>query len=104
LSGAEVVYYKTRQEFRIWNHAMAVDLNDLSQDDARSIIAGNCQYLEDRWKITINPILVCYKNEYKKETEDGYALIHPMHSTWAKAYDSDQLLPLLPIMNSPIPD
>jgi hypothetical protein len=83
---------------------MAVDLNDLSQDDARSIIAGNCQYLEDRWKITINPILVCYKNEYKKEREDGYALIHPMHSTWAKAYDSDQLLPLLPIMNSPIPD
>jgi hypothetical protein len=45
---------------------MAVDLKDLSQDDARSIIAGNCEYLEDRWKITINPILVCYKNEYKK--------------------------------------
>lgn len=104
LSGAEIVYYKTRQEFRIWNHAMAVDLKDLSQDDARSIIAGNCEYLEDRWKVTINPILVCYKNEYKKEREDGYALIHPMHSTWAKAYDSDQLLPLLPIMNSPIPD
>ena len=104
LSGAEIVYYKTRQEFRIWNHAMAVDLDDLSQDDARSIIAGNCRYLEDRWKITINPILVCYKNEYKKELNDGYALIHPTHSTWAKAYDSDQLLPLLPIMNSPIPD
>jgi len=88
LSGAEIVYYPTRQEFRVWNHAMAVDLKDLSQDDARSIIAGNCEYLEDRWKITINPMLVCYKNEYKKYTDDKLPLIHPVHSTWAKAYDS----------------
>jgi hypothetical protein len=29
LSGAEVVYYPNRQEFRIWNHTMAVDLDDL---------------------------------------------------------------------------
>jgi hypothetical protein len=43
---------------------MAVSLDDLSQDDSRSIIAANCQYLEDRWKVTINPIIVCYKNEY----------------------------------------
>ena len=104
LSGAEIVYYKTRQEYRIWNHAIAVDLKDLSQDDARSIIAGNCEYLEDRWKVTINPILVCYKNEYKKTSDDGHPLLHPNHSTWAKAYDSAQLLPPLPIMNSPIPD
>ena len=103
LSGAEIVYYPTRQEFRVWNHAMAVDLKDLSQDDARSIIAGNCEYLEDRWKVTINPILVCYKNEYKKYTQDDYPLIHPSHSTWAKAYGSDQLLPPLPIVNSPVP-
>jgi len=68
---------------------MAVDLKDLSQDDARSIIAGNCEYLEDRWKITINPMLVCYKNEYKKYTNDELPLIHPTHSTWAKAYDSN---------------
>jgi hypothetical protein len=82
---------------------MAVDMNDLSQDDARSIIAANCQYLEGRWKVTINPIIVCYKNEYKKTYEDGYPLIHPAHSTWAKAYDSNQLLPSLPIINSPVP-
>jgi len=83
---------------------MAVDLKDLSQDDARSIIAGNCEYLEDRWKVTINPIIVCYKNEYKKNIEDGLPLIHPTHSTWGKAYESDQMLPALPINNSPIPD
>ena len=103
LSGAEIVYYPTRQEFRVWNHAMAVDLDDLDQDDARSIIAGNCRYLEDRWKVTINPIIVCYKNEYKKMADDGLPVIHPSHSTWAKAYDSNQLLPTLPINNSPIP-
>jgi hypothetical protein len=71
---------------------MAVDLNDLSQDDARSIIAGNCQYLEDRWKVTINPILVCYKNEFYKDyrnPNDRYPLIHPSHSTWAKAKNSN---------------
>ena len=83
---------------------MAVDLKDLSQDDARSLIAGNCEYLEDRWKITINPILVCYKNEYKKNTLTSGPLISPANSTWAKAYDSNQLLPSLPIVNSPIPD
>ena len=104
LSGSEIVYYPTRQEFRIWNHTMAIDLKDLSQDDARSIIAGNCEYLEDRWKVTINPIIVCYKNEYVKTSEDGYPLIHPSHSTWSKAYESSQMLPSLPIANSPVPN
>jgi hypothetical protein len=46
---------------------MAVNIDDLSQDDSRSIISANCQYLEDRWKVTINPILVCYKNEYQRK-------------------------------------
>ena len=104
LSGAEIVYYPTRQEFRIWNHTMAVDLKDLSQDDARSIIAGNCEYLEDRWKVTINPIIVCYKNEYVKTFEDGLPLIDSSHSTWSKAYESSQMLPSLPIANSPVPN
>ena len=102
LSGAEIVYYPNRQEYRIWNHAMAVSLDDLSQDDSRSIISANCKYLEDRWKITINPILVCYKNEYQKKVQGS--LIQPLNSTWAKAKDSSQMLPPLPIYNSPIPD
>ena len=97
LSGAELVYYPTRQEFRIWNHAKAVDLNTLSQDDARSIIAANCQYLEDRWKITINPINICYKNEYTKKYQG--ALVQPQNSTWTSPNR-----PKLPLVNSPIPD
>ena len=99
LSGAEIVYYPNRQEYRIWNHAKAVCLDELSQDDSRSIIAANCQYLEDRWKVTINPILVCYKNEYEKKNSG--ILIRPENSTWAKSYDGSSLLPPLPIYNSP---
>lgn len=63
LSGAELVYYKNRQEYRIWQHSPAVDLNSLSQDKAYSLIASNCQYLEDKWRVVINPIIICYKNE-----------------------------------------
>lgn len=121
LSGAEIVYYPTRQEFRIWNHVMAADIDDFPLDDtdklrideqnqnnnifgARALIAGNMRYLEDRWKVTINPILVCYKNEYKKSSSTKGPLISKDNSTWAKAYNSDQKLPSLLIYNSPIPD
>lgn len=97
LSGAEIVYYPNRQEYRVWNHTMAVSLDDLSQDDSRSIIAANCKYLEDRWKVTINPILVCYKNEYQRKFSGS--LIQPQNSTWTSSNR-----PKLPVMNSPIPD
>ena len=122
LSGAEIVYYPNRQEYRIWNHAMAVDIDDFPLDDtdkiridsqnqnnnnifgARALIAGNMRYLEDRWKVTINPILVCYKNEYKRVYANG-PLIQQQNSTWSRSKkDNSQLLPSLPIYNSPIPD
>lgn len=129
LSGAEIVYYPNRQEYRIWNHVKAVSIDDLlnttnlwnkngienlednidrtyknsnSYSGGRSIIGANCQYLEDRWKVTINPIIVCYKNEYQRKFPGS--LIQPQNSTWAKAKDSSQMLPTLPIYNSPIPD
>lgn len=102
LSGGEIVYYPNRQEYRIWNHVKAVDIDDLSQEDTRSIIAANCQYLEGKWKVNINPILICYKNEYIKRFSG--ALIQPQNSTWAKSKNSSQNLPTLPIYNSPIPD
>lgn len=90
LSGAEIVYYPNRQEYRIWQHAPAVNLDDLSQDTGRSIISANCQYLEDRWKITINPIIVCYKNEGK---------LWKGESSWTSPNR-----PPLTIKNSPVPN
>ena len=90
LSGGEIVYYPNRQEYRIWNHALAVDIdNDFSKvtdidSGCRGLIAGNMSYLEDKWRITINPILIVYKNEQNWK-EQG----------WTK--------PPVPIGTSPIP-
>lgn len=119
LSGAEIVYYPNRQEYRIWNHAQAVDIDGFPTDStdrvrissdpnnnifgARALIAGNMRYLEDRWRVTINPIIVCYKNEYQRKFLDS-PLISSENSTWANSKDSTQKLPTLPIYNSPIPD
>ena len=117
LSGAEVVYYPNRQEYRIWNHVKAVNIDDFPSDStdkgnvnknsnifgARALIAGNMRYLEDKWKVSINPIIVCYKNEYTRKTQTG-PLIDKANSTWMKAYNSNTLLPPINIKNSPIPD
>ena len=80
LSGAELIYYPNRQEYRIWNHANAINLDDLNQESARSIMSSNCRYLEDRWRISLNPILICYKNEAKWDNK-----------------------PRIPLGNSPVP-
>ena len=50
LSGAEVVRYNNSGEYRIWNHAKAVDLNYGGR------IRGNMHYKEDKWNVQINPI------------------------------------------------
>ena len=57
LSGGEIVHYKTLDEYRVWNHAKAVDMQK------RGRLRGNMQYNEDKWLIQINPINVIYKNE-----------------------------------------
>jgi hypothetical protein len=70
LSGAEIVYYPTRNEFRVWNHAKAVDIDEKVYKDGMlvetSVLKANCRYLEDKWNVSINPIVVTYKNEFKK--------------------------------------
>ena len=63
LAGAEIVYYPTRNEFRVWNHAEAIDVDSLNQELATSVIKANCRYLEDKWLVSINPIVVTYKNK-----------------------------------------
>ncbi len=110
LSGAEIVYYPLRQEYRIWNHAMAVDLDDQvdttnSAFGGRGLIASNMRYQEDRWRIQINPLLVTYKNEYKRPNNyTSGVLITPNNSTWTYAADGITRLPKLSIYNSPIPN
>ena len=90
LAGAEIVYYPTRNEFRIWNHVEAIDADALSQDLATSVIKANCRYLEDKWLVSINPIIVTYKNEFENTSEskfskDSYGVYK--YSTWVNADD-----------------
>lgn len=64
LAGGEVVYYKDRDEYRLWNHAKAVDLS-------KGRLRGNMQYKEDKWYIQINPINIVQKNESQWLDIDG---------------------------------
>lgn len=107
LAGAEIVYYPTRNEFRVWNHVEAIDVDSLSQDVATSVIKANCRYLEDKWLVSINPIVVTYKNEIDKSSvepgtsmfsRDAYGIYK--YSTWVKAYNSDAKLPPINIQGT----
>lgn len=101
LAGAEIVYYPTRKEFRIWNHVEAIDLDSLNQDIATSIIKANCQYLEDKWLVSINPIVVTYKNEIDKSkvpagesifSRDAFGVYK--YSTWVDGLNGSKLPPI----------
>lgn len=92
LAGAEIIYYPTRNEFRVWNHVEAVDVDELSSEFATSVIKANCRYLEDKWLVSINPIIVTYKNEIdKSKVEPGMSMFSKdafgvyKYSTWVDA-------------------
>nr|DAU84751.1 MAG TPA: stabilization protein [Caudoviricetes sp.] len=115
LTGSEIVYYPTRQEYRIWTHQKAVSSDDFEGDStsklkdknnkyiykddewesARAVIASNCKYQEDRWRVTINPIVVCYRNEYNLNNSKG---LSSENSLWTSPNR-----PPLPVFNSPLP-
>lgn len=59
LAGGEIVHYKTLDEYRIWNHAKAMDMQTHPQGRLR----GNMQYNEDKWLVQINSINIVQKNE-----------------------------------------
>ena len=101
LAGAEIVYYPTRNEFRVWNHVEAVDVDaKVKNKDGMmvetSIVKANCRYLEDRWKVTINPIVITYKNEINKQAaiaaDDSIFKVNDLgvyqYSTWVDSNSS----------------
>ena len=102
LAGAEIVYYPTRNEFRVWNHVEAIDVDSLSSELATSVIKANCRYLEDKWLVSINPIVVTYKNEVDKAaaaregqsmfSKDAYGVYK--YSTWVNGTDETKLPPI----------
>ena len=106
LAGAEIVYYPTRNEFRVWNHVEAIDADALIKNRdgmmvETSIIKANCRYLEDKWLITVNPIIISYKNEVDKQAAiaAGRSMFSQNtngvyeYSTWIPSADGQTLLP-----------
>lgn len=67
LAGGEITHYKTLDEYRIWNHAKAVDITDPEKGRLR----GNMHYREDEWYVQINPLNIVEKNEKQWEDLDG---------------------------------
>lgn len=65
LSGAEIVRYENLNEYRIWNHAKAINLHNGGR------LRGNMQYKEDKWNVQINPLNLVEKNEDTWEDLDG---------------------------------
>lgn len=61
MAGGEIVRYDTLGEYRIWNHALAVDITKTSR------LRGNMHYREDKWYIQINPLNMVQKNETPNE-------------------------------------
>lgn len=93
LSGGEITYYPTRQEFRYYNHIKGISFSDFSDDDPNSLIHSNMRYTEDRWFVNIPPLYILLKNEYKSV---NYNMFHT--STW-----QDPNRPSLLVKNAPIP-
>ncbi len=67
LSGGEITHYDALKEYRIWNHAKAVDITD----PEKGRIRGNMHYQEDKWKVQINPINIVQQNESQWKDLDG---------------------------------
>lgn len=63
LAGAEIVHYENLNEYRIWNHAKAVDIKE------NGLLRGNMYYKEDKWNVQINPINFVQKNESDSDWE-----------------------------------
>lgn len=123
LTGSEIVYYPDRRECRIWTHQKAVSMDEFEGDSttkrknadgswvyeddgwegARALIASNCKYLEDRWRVVINPIVVCYRNEFDLKTHPSD--LSDKNSLWkpANGEDGGKKLPPLLVCNSPLP-
>lgn len=67
LTGTEVTHVPTRDEYNLWVHSRAVDIDN--PEDGR--LRGNMNYQEDCWDIQINPINFVERNELKWNSKDS---------------------------------
>jgi hypothetical protein len=86
----------------------AIDIDSLNPDLATSVIKANCDYLEDKWLVCINPIVVTDKNEIdKSKVQPGESMFSKdafgvyKYSTWVSKYkDKDIKLPPINIQGT----
>ena len=99
LAGAEIVRYENLNEYRIWNHTKAIDVNSPG-----GRIRGNMQYKEDKWDVQINPINIVYCNEPAWDSPEG-TYNNGQLEVYYKG-EGDEVEKLIPIelAQSPIPD
>ena len=97
LAGGEIVHYKTLDEYRIWNHAKAVDM----QNNGR--LRGNMQYNEDKWLVQINPINIVYKNEKDWTDVDQDLITEYLPNGTKKSRELSDKVPI-ELGQSPIPN
>ena len=117
LAGAEIVYYPTRNEFRVWNHVEAIDADAMVMNKngmlvETSILKANCRYLEDKWAVSINPIIVTYKNEFDNDLaktngksmfyqeQDDNGQYKYLYTTWVPDAKNERLLPPINIQGT----
>jgi hypothetical protein len=65
LAGGEIVHYENLDEYRIWNHAKAIDLTEGGR------MRGNMHYKEDKWYVQINPLNLVQNNEDPETWKNG---------------------------------
>ena len=98
LAGGEIMRYEDLDEYRIWNHAKAIDMQKYGRT------RGNMQYNEDQWLVQINPVNIVYKNE--KDWTDINQDIITEYNPDGVVKNSRNLSDKVPIElgQSPIPD
>lgn len=115
INGAETVYDPVMDKYSVWAHQKLVDEDSFAGDStskakydgkwvydddgwegARALIASNCRYMEDSWHCVVNPIVVCYRNEYDLKTSQGD--LSDGNTLW-----QSPSRPPLTVLNSPLP-
>jgi hypothetical protein len=74
LTGTEVTHDKVTDEYGLWVHSKAIDVDKGSGNRLR----GNMQYKNDTWRVQISPINFVQKNENDGVDEQGNII----NSTW----------------------
>lgn len=96
LSGSEIAYYKTLNEFRIQTHSEGIDI----ENEEKGRLRGNMNYKEDKWCVQIPSINLVQCNEpdwsdvYLGKKDSSKIPIELQQSNFIDAKSIDNVSPL----------